>query len=298
MKKYLKYLGNALTILSIYYLVTVLLKSSDQMEGLDLSVVSVLLLFLCTVLVFGTFMIAAYIWHYQLSEKYPGFKYSDAIRIIGRTQIAKYLPGNVAHFIGKGILAKSYGLESKDVLCSMGIENVLLVYSCLIISVGYFYYFDDLELNQYMSMLHIIVGVLALSIFVYVYLHKKYKLCDLSFTKLHTIILLNVLAFLIHGVCVYFIALILFDDVAVGYIAFVIGITVSFVMGFVVPGSPGGLGIREAVFVKLFAVHIGGAHALSIIIVYRIMTIIMDFAAYLLVTVLIKNNASSVIEKS
>jgi uncharacterized membrane protein YbhN (UPF0104 family) len=53
------------------------------------------------------------------------------------------------------------------------------------------------------------------------------------------------------------------------------------VAGFVVPGAPAGLGVREALFIRLFAPGIGEGVAACVAVAYRIITTLGDLLTFL-----------------
>jgi len=55
----------------------------------------------------------------------------------------------------------------------------------------------------------------------------------------------------------------------------------GWLVGFVVPGAPGGIGVREAVFIILLAPLVGEANALTYSIAVRLVTIGGDILFYL-----------------
>jgi glycosyltransferase 2 family protein len=48
--------------------------------------------------------------------------------------------------------------------------------------------------------------------------------------------------------------------------------TAAWVLGFVVPGAPGGVGVREAVMIVLLEPTIGQADSVALALIYRIST--------------------------
>lgn len=57
---------------------------------------------------------------------------------------------------------------------------------------------------------------------------------------------------------------------------------ISWVLGFVVPGAPGGIGVREFVLTLLLGKTVGAELILTLSIMHRLTTIIGDFMAYLI----------------
>jgi hypothetical protein len=53
-----------------------------------------------------------------------------------------------------------------------------------------------------------------------------------------------------------------------------------YLAGFIVPGAPAGLGVREAFFTKLFAPELGEGGAACVALVFRVLTIIGDLLTF------------------
>ena len=54
----------------------------------------------------------------------------------------------------------------------------------------------------------------------------------------------------------------------------------AWVLGFIVPGAPGGIGVREVVFTKLFDGTLGEGVAVCLAVVLRVITILGDLLAF------------------
>ena len=64
--------------------------------------------------------------------------------------------------------------------------------------------------------------------------------------------------------------------------------SLSFILGYITPGVPGGIGIREAVMVYFFSTFIPEDQILSSAIIFRITTIIGDFIAFGIASIVYK----------
>ena len=60
------------------------------------------------------------------------------------------------------------------------------------------------------------------------------------------------------------------------------GYVIAWVLGFVVPGAPGGIGVRELVITLLLSGVMGEGLVVTLSITHRLITIIGDFLAYVL----------------
>ena len=66
-------------------------------------------------------------------------------------------------------------------------------------------------------------------------------------------------------------------DDAVGWYELSCGYALAFLLGYIVPGAPGGIGIREVIMVGLFSTTIGAGPALGIAVLLRFASIVGDF---------------------
>ena len=58
--------------------------------------------------------------------------------------------------------------------------------------------------------------------------------------------------------------------------------SIAWVLGFLVPGAPGGIGVREMVLTVLLSPSVGRDAVVAVSILHRLVTVAGDFAAYLL----------------
>ena len=59
------------------------------------------------------------------------------------------------------------------------------------------------------------------------------------------------------------------------------GYIIAWVLGFIVPGAPGGIGVRELVITLLLGSVVGESMVVTLSVTHRLITIIGDFMAYL-----------------
>jgi len=58
------------------------------------------------------------------------------------------------------------------------------------------------------------------------------------------------------------------------------GICLAWVLGFIVPGTPGGIGIREVILAELYAQELGQGIAIGLSIVLRVITSLGDLVTF------------------
>jgi hypothetical protein len=218
-------------------------------------------------------------WYVLLKDKYRNLLIIDAYKIIGISQITKYIPGNVGHLIGKAYLAKKIGIEVNDIIRSMTIENILLLYAGCISCLGYFIYFPEVQLPLKIEYLYLTFIAFTFALAVYVMKSNANPEKLLSLSKVIVILGLNLSIFLILGLVLLLLQQLTLDY-EVSLLTYTIAFAISFIAGFVVPGSPGGLGVRETIFVLLMAPKITEVNALNLIVSVRLISVFADVVIY------------------
>jgi uncharacterized membrane protein YbhN (UPF0104 family) len=280
-KKYSKYLGIIFSLFSLIYIVLILNKNFlliiDILSKKQISIVIIGGLILYAI----TQLNSVSSWYVQLHNKYPKIKYLIYYKIIGTSQIGKYLPGNVGHIIGRAFLSKIFNINLKDVTTSILYESLLLIYTGLLISIGYFVYFNQIDLGfDSRIIVYLLLGISILILF-FVISNKIKLLSFLPAKSILYIILLNFFSFIILGLILFIIQYLLINE-SLSIIKLIIAIAISFVCGFIVPGSPGGIGVREFIFITLLSADLNEANALVMIVTLRLITVLGDIGMYLI----------------
>jgi uncharacterized membrane protein YbhN (UPF0104 family) len=212
--------------------------------------------------------------------------------IIGISQITKYLPGNIIHHIGRAALASQFGLRSASVVLSMALEFFWMVAAAaacalvalaltdaadaqLLVPLGSF----SLSALFFGAVAIPIVGFLAAQFLGERLLHRQdgntgARLPDFGRSGLN--FLSHWITFLLQGAVIVLIARgvfgIPFSDYWLGVGAFAL----AFVAGFLAPGVPAGIGVREAVLVAGLSLEMGAGPALAVATAHRLINIIGD----------------------
>jgi hypothetical protein len=215
-----------------------------------------------------------------------------AVLIYGMTQIAKYVPSNVVHYIGRYSQARKYGATIKEVAFSSVAEIGLIALSGVALAIA-----GNVDvLNQ---AIHIPTPVLwaglGLSVLpvlfwrstgAIVYRFKFFHGFDWSERGR-----LNVLAticcyfvfFLVSGVILFIILQWLASPALPPSLLNVVSVSaLAWTLGFAVPGSPGGIGVREAVLVIALGDSVGTAQMGLIAVTYRGVTVLGDLWFFLI----------------
>lgn len=209
-------------------------------------------------------------------------------------QLAKYLPGNIGHHLGRIYLTKRYRYNTYQVMTSMVIENLLPIAVSAIFSL-YIIQKYQTNIENYIKInidykLIVIVLVFAISLFIglffirkriaglmHNYIHLKLRFCN---------ILLGFFLTFFNFLALGFILLIWIksysEDAPTDFLLITGIFAISWLLGFITPGSPGGIGVREALLVAFLAPIYGNAMAVWLSIMLRISTTLGDGLAFLI----------------
>jgi len=242
----------------------------------------------------------------------------DSIKIYGRSQVAKYLPGNVFHYVGRHLLAKEMGLPNGIIVFSALLEAVLLIIVALGLTVFslvlYGWHYDlKYELAKPWFFLVMILASLIILLFIYnfplsikKYLSKDDWLINLDhipFSRIVTTLIYVSVIYLTFfttiGLLLWFIAQNITPVINGRVLVFIIAYSFSWAIGFITPGAPGGIGIREALLVALLSPIMGGeAQAIILALIFRIATISGDGVFFITTCFIGSNNKQATHESN
>lgn len=269
-------------VFSIYFLGKIFIENIDVLYDIPLSFKSFFILVISLILYIVVYLIFSFAWLLQLKEKYPFFSFKYSVFIVGRSQIGKYLPGNVGHFVGRLVLLPK-NISKTDVTYTMFIENIVMLFTSSIIGLFYIFYFDFFRAigREKLALILVIVFVFSsISYFGLKLLRQKKDFLEIRKNILAKIGTLSFLSLFIGGVNIYLLFILFGDSFSVTYVQCVTGFALSFIVGFITPGAPGGLGIREFTFVMLFGSFVTEAIALEIILTFRIVSVVGDLSLF------------------
>ena len=217
--------------------------------------------------------------------------------ILGITQFAKYAPGNVAQYIGRVGLSLKRGIPAHPLAASMVVETLMVIAAAIVVGVGTGV-LSGIGLDvvrQHGSQLAIIVALLllaatGLAIFPRVVPKLLHRLAPKYAHALDGNLLPNRAAlvrafvpccctYLVVGIGLVLLVLLLLPDAPHDYWLLIAAFSLAWVVGFVTPGAPGGLGVREALLLLMLAPVYTTAAASVLVIALRIATTLGDVLA-------------------
>ena len=236
---------------------------------------------------------AGWIWTWVLKELNQSVSTIEFIQVYLKTNIAKYLPGNVWHYYGRVMAAKNANIPTNIATLSVLLEPLLMLAAALIIIVlfGGKLVVNNLNFNL------IILQFLALIIFLGI-LHPRFlnpaiqlldkwknkksnaenELVNSFIIKRYPVKpLLGELVFLGLRASGFILTMLALNSLTWQQIPLLVGaFSCAWVLGLVVPGAPGGLGVFETTAILLLQYHFPAALVISAIALYRLMSILAE----------------------
>lgn len=202
------------------------------------------------------------------------------------TQALKYLPGNIGHVLGRHALGRRLGATHEGLAVATMTEFVLVATVASILAL----FAGPLALESLRPILDlgaetIIVGGLAvvLAMLVVFGLHKwvgalQWPSGRAGLWHIARASGLYALFFVLNAVGVFTLLQFGLQQPVLMPLALVGSLALSWLAGYVTPGAPAGLGIREFVLVVLVEPITGSSAALTLAVLYRISSMAGDLA--------------------
>lgn len=262
----IKLFGKIFSFLAIIYVIYTLYKI---IQKIDYKIFDKnLYIFLIVSIIISICNIIAYAYSYMLLLRKTSKKkiaFNNIIDIYLISNIYKYLPSNVMHYFGRNTIAYKYHIEQKNVIKATIYEiiNVILV-TMVFSSLCYFIQ------NRLYFVLPIILFI-TIGIIYSIGLTKSFIIifCTTIINNLIIVIIYNLLnqtSYLNE------------------YYSISIYQSISWLAGFLTPGSPGGLGVKEYVLIKLGSGKF--TDLLPVVaVIHRIVLILSDLLSFTLIII-------------
>lgn len=245
------------------------------------------------------YLAAAMGWHVLMRIIEAKASPLASLGIFTTSQFAKYLPGNIGHHAGRIFLSTRYGYPSHKVVFTMVAELAMVVLAMLLLSLPVLGQWSErfsLGLRGVWTAALVLLLMAVLGM-VYAVLRKRgghalftslsRSLEQAWATKARTVIHF-VAAFLLISLQILLtvLALGLLDAdgqlLSLEHLPTSIAVfSAAWLLGFLVPGAPAGIGVREMVLTEGLSPIIGRDHAVLLALLFRILTIMSDLLAFL-----------------
>jgi glycosyltransferase 2 family protein len=233
-----------------------------------------------------------------------------AAAIFCYTQIGKYLPGNVGHYIGRATLAKTrLGIPAGTSAISITQEAMLVTLSAVLVGLTCYSLLGTASTMKLLMPVPPWVLLAAVStgaaLFVSLIAASRSRAIQPKKSILRFVLRMTPTWSSVRATVPYYACLSLINGLAVSIIAapwltlslhafllLTAAYALSWLVGFLLPGAPGGLGVRESVFTLLLAGIFPPAVTLVVIGLARIATVCADFLVFLIGAYLMRQTPS------
>lgn len=240
---------------------------------------------------FGLTLIAhlwsGWVWSWILRTLGQPANASWSIRTYLKTNLAKYLPGNVWHFYGRVMAAKEHGVSLGAAAVSVVLEPLLMAASALMLGllatnqqhwgiqglglVGVLVAIHPQVLNPVLQRLGKLKQLKRSN------LNEHEEATSFRLQRYPLIPLLGEFGFVVwRGAGFLFTAMALTTVAATQIPSVLGGFSISYLLGLVVPGAPGGMGVFEATAIALLQGQFTPGLLLSTVALYRVISILAE----------------------
>lgn len=293
--KRLKLIGKVFMIISILFMIHAFSKIEFTWKNLGNPRVVILIIFICACIgVLGN-MINAFVWCMYL--QYIENKRLDKILLMSvylKSNTAKYFPGNIGQYIGRNLLGSKLGITQSAMVMATLLEIGCICVTAFLVSVIASYQNVFIALREIIKVaaytkiavcIGITMSVVIIILIIIFYkkglLHRVRQFCNLKACMLLVqAMLFYAIMLILSGSMVVIVLQVIFEQ-SVNFLTILSVNTLSWTMGYIVPGAPGGIGIKEFVMSLLLNEVYAKDIILTAIVIVRISCIIGDILSFL-----------------
>lgn len=233
-------------------------------------------------------------WRGMLAGVSVHKSWRELFAILGITQFAKYIPGNVAQYVGRVGMSLSRGIPARPLAVTLIFETLLVVAAAAAtcVTAGVLSKVGLAALQAHGKQLLLVTVLVVAAIIGLLALRRAAPMLLRRLAPRYAPVLDGTLlptqssltcAFALYcavyigtGVGLILLAGFLLPGAPQDYGVLIAVFALAWVVGFVTPGAPGGLGVREALMVVMLAPLYTAASASVLVIALRIATTLGD----------------------
>ena len=300
MKKIVKWGGRILMLAALVFLLQRLWTYRESLD-VSLDLAKIFMLTGCCLLYVVTVCMCPIIYktllHLTTKRKLP---FLQVANIYCKSNILKYLPGNVMQYVGRNQIAIDEKLPHGEVALATLLEIGVVVVSAGLVAIVFSWSYavewvtNSVDINPVLVAAVVFV-VMLVGTGTFVLFRNKIKkyfkeiLTKKNFIKVPSLILYHALILIISGIAYFSVMGTL--QVGMAPENYLVGIglySLAFVLGYITPGVPGGIGIRETILVYFFSPFLPEAQVLTGALLFRIISVLGDFLAWIAMAALSK----------
>lgn len=291
--KTVKTIGYLVVLLSVCFVIRKIWLNKDFLSGLTPSPqLFIIVFFSSTVFILLCVFMASGWYRLLLFFGQEDANFKNCYIIYARSQIARYLPGNIFHLPIRHAAGINIGYDNGPLAGAALYEILGILFSSItLVLIGYLFF--DVS-HQEMPLFKVGLIFICAAIFPVLFnnvAHRIPFLEKLYFPKKNFVQIISGLfpayffyyLFLLTlaGLFLYVVhATTSFSDIGQSGLI-VTGFVFAVLAGFITPGAPGGLGVREAIIVYFLAGLIGESESLLVALLFRVINILGELLVFL-----------------
>lgn len=286
-----RYIG---TVLALGFVATLVWRSAAEIPPLDLSASTVWLGLLGGFALYGASQfIGASAWRATLRVYDVHLPRGRAESQLLVSQIGKYIPGNIAHLLGRAVLARADGVAGASIAGAMLLEVAFLLIAAILIVGAMLLGAPGLMALLAAGLPEAAMGwpvaAAALAITVCVaagqlYLWRRAGRPRLVLARVIQPVALHLSNFAVLGVSLWSVALVVAPQsgpatgLGIGHCVAIFA--TAWVAGFLLPGAPGGVGMRDGIIAIGLELFMAPGAALAAALLHRAASVLGDVTIF------------------
>ena len=277
--------GSLVFLLTLVFLFRTVQQNWSSLVGRDFGQLDVRWIALSGLAYALSVLTTMFVWPSILKALETPLPLSLGVAIGLTAQTGKYLPGNVAQHFGRAALAARHSISLVDSGISTIVElgsavlgGILFVLFCILIDPDLFGVLTDTVEPSTLqrSILLTLVAAITVLLAGHRITRSSYRSWLILLRVWSPPVVAMVFSFALAGLSFFAMIRGIAGPVDPGYITAAVIFAVAWLAGFLVPGAPAGLGVRETIIIAFLTGVIGPASAIYCALLHRVMSAVMD----------------------
>lgn len=273
---------------TFFFVVTTLRQNWQDVTSIELQESGLACLTIAVGVTLLSHIWSGWVWGWILQDCRQTIRNSWSVKVYLKTNIAKYLPGNIWHYYGRISAARVAGIPISIAALSIILEPLLMAAAALIIALGSY----SSRIGIW-SLLLVIVLIGLHPRMINPILRRLQKIeahVTQDVTQINDIekgqatlqqypwrLLAGELGFVSLRSLGFLLTMLALQPVSPHQITVLVSaFSFSWLLGLVVPGAPGGLGVFEATAISLLSQEFSAGLILGVVALYRLISIIAE----------------------
>ncbi|AKG23740.1 lysylphosphatidylglycerol synthase domain-containing protein [Calothrix sp. 336/3] len=276
---------------TLFFLATAVKQHWQEVAAIRIDILGWVILIIATGVTLLAHTWAGWVWTWVLKELNQSVNTPEFIQVYLKTNIAKYVPGNIWHHYGRIVAARNANISIGIATISVLIEPLLMAAAALILVIllgNNLTHLNNSILTRILQItgLIVILGVIHPRFFnpiiSWLQSWKSRKSVNqnietVSLGRYPLIPLVGELAFILLRSIGFILTFTALTPIKISDIPILLGaFSFSWLLGFIVPGAPGGLGVFEATAIALLQNHFSAGIIISATGLYRLVSILSE----------------------